>query len=340
MIRKVLHVDAPFEFEAGGHLDSMDLVYYTSEHERRPSDKVIWVCHALTGNADPVEWWTDLFSPGCIFDPEKYFVVCVAMIGSSYGECGPAAINPATGKPFLMDFPATTVRDMVKAGNLVREHLGIERIDLILGPSIGGYQASEWMVTYPDVIGKGVLLATGVRATPYLTAFNESQRMAMDADPTFREAKGIEGGRNGLKCARSIALISYRTPAGYDSSQQEKDDDVLFAERASSYQRYQGQKLIDRGFDAYSYWYLSMSLDSMNLGRGRGGVRKALSTIKAECTVISITTDQIFPRENLRWIAEALPNATYHEIESIYGHDGFLIEKDRLVSILKNLLSD
>lgn len=339
MKRNTVHIPEGFEFEAGGRLDSIDIAYYTPDRERRPEDKVVWVCHALTGNANPEDWWDRMVGQGKAVDTDKCFVVCVAMICSAYSDCNPRTINPATGKPYLLDFPETTIRDMVKANIIVRKHLGIEKIDLILGPSIGGFLTVEWLVTEPDVFRKAVILATAERATPYLTAFNESQRMAMLADQTFLEAKSIEGGRKGLECARSIALISYRTFAGYHVSQQEPDVDALFAERAASYQRYQGKKLVSREFDAYSYWYLTRALDSMNVGRGRGGVEKALSQVKAECTVISITSDQLFPAEQLRRIAEMLPNATYHEIYSIYGHDGFLIENDALVKFIIPLLA-
>lgn len=260
------------------------------------------------------------------------------MLCSAYGECGPATINPVTGKPYLLDFPKTTVRDIVNANILVRKYLGIEKIDLMLGPSIGGFQTLEWVIMEPDVVKSAVFLATAVRGTPYMTAFNESQRMALLADPTFKAQNDIHGGAAGLMCARSIALISYRTFMGYNVTQAEPEDDTLFADRAASYQRYQGKKLVNRDFDAYSYWYLTYALDSMNVGRGRGGVRKALSLIKAECTVISITSDQLFPPGQLRDTAEALSNAAYYEINSIYGHDGFLIENDQLAAILRPLL--
>lgn len=336
--RNVLHIDSGFDFEAGGHLDSMDIQYYSSDRDYCKGEKVVWVCHALTGNANPEDWWAGMVGPGMLFDPEKVFVVCVSMLCSAYGLCGPATVNPATGKPYLLDFPKTTIRDIVNTQNLVREHLGIETIDIMLGPSIGGFQTTEWVVMYPDVVKNAVILATSVRALPYLTAFNESQRMALRADSTFLAAKDIHGGEEGLKCARSIALISYRTSMGYNTTQFETDDDALFADRAASYQSYQGQKLVNRGFDAYSYWYLSYALDSMNVGRGRGGVAKALGTVKAFCKFICITTDQIFPPEPLREASAAVPNSTYDEISSIFGHDGFLIENDRLISLLKPLL--
>ena len=339
MMRKhTLHVDGRFEFESGGHLDSMDLVYHTSDREYAPGEKVVWVCHALTGNSNPEDWWPTMVGKGLLFDPDEVYVVCVSTLCSPYGSCGPASINPATGKPFFFDFPKTTVRDIVAANILVRKHLGIEKIDLMLGPSIGGFQTLEWVIMEPDVVSEAVFLATAVRGTPYMTAFNESQRMALLADPSFMAAESLDGGTAGLKCARSIALISYRTFMGYNLSQAEPEDDTVFADRAASYQRYQGQKLVNRSFDAYSYWYLTYALDSMNIGRYRGGIDKAISEIKSSCTVISITTDQLFPPEQMRYTAEKLSHAAYYEINSLFGHDGFLIENDQLSAILRPLL--
>jgi len=337
MTKHILHIDGRFDFEAGGHLDSLDLLYHTSDRPYKKGEKVVWVCHALTGNSNPEDWWPQMVGKGLLFDPDEVYIVCSAMLCSAYGTCSPATISPATGKPYLLDFPETTIRDIVNANILVRKHLGIEEIDLMLGPSIGGFQTLEWVLMEPGVIRKAVFLATGMRATPYLTAFNESQRMAIKADRTFFEAKDISGGAEGLKCARSIALISYRTPLGYNTTQEETDEDCLFAERAASYQRYQGEKLVSRGFDAYCYWYLTYALDSMNAGRGRGGLEKALASVKTDCTVISITSDQIFPPYDLEKMAGYL-GAPYYEVESIYGHDGFLIENDPLYAILKPVL--
>ena len=341
MMRRCQHTfPGRFDFEAGGHMDDITLVYHTSDRELTPSDKVVWVCHALTGNSNPEDWWPGMLGDGKLFDPQKYFIVCVSMLGSPYGACCPATVNPATGKPYLLDFPKTTVRDMVRAANMVRQHLGIERIDMMLGPSIGGFQALEWAIMEPDVVKNVVFLATSMRATPYLTAFNESQRMALRADPTFLQAQSIDGGREGLKCARSIALISYRSFEGYNFTQSEADDDTLFADRAGSYQRYQGEKLVQRGFDAYGYYYLTLALDSMNVGRGRGGVPKALGAIKARCTVISIASDCLFPPKHGREVASQVSNAAYYEMNSIFGHDGFLIENDQLMDIIRPLLDN
>ena len=328
-----------FEFEAGGSVSALKVVYHRSERGWQAGDdrKVIWICHALTANSDAEDWWPELVGPGKLFDTEKYFVVCANMLGSAYGSSGPATENPATGKPYYFDFPAVTVRDIVRANDLVRRHLGIEHIDFMVGGSIGGFQSVEWSIMEPEVIKKAVYIACGARVTPWLTAFNESMRMALETDPSFRECASLKGGEAGLRCARSIALISYRSYEGYNATQWEKDEDCLFADRAGSYQRYQGKKLSDR-FDAYSYYYLCGSVDSNNVGRGRGGVEKALGSIKTECTVIGIDSDRLFPVEEQKLIASCIPGAKYYEITSKFRHDGFLLENDQLTEIIQPLL--
>ncbi len=331
--------DGIFEFEAGGSIENLKVVYHRSERDWQPKDdrKVIWICHALTANSDAEDWWPELVGPGRLFDTERYFVVCANMLGSAYGSSGPSAINPETQQPYYFDFPKITVRDIVKANDLVRQHLGIEHIDFMVGGSIGGFQSVEWSIMRPEVIRKAVYIACGIRVTPWLTAYNESMRMALETDPTFRECASLKGGEAGLRCARSIALISYRSYEGYNATQQEKDEDCIFADRAGSYQRYQGRKLSDR-FDAYSYYYLCNSVDSNNIGRGRGGVIKALEAIKTDCTVIGIDSDRLFPVEEQKFMAEHIKGAKYHEITSKFGHDGFLLENDQLTEIIKPIL--
>lgn len=326
--------EGAFRFECGAELSGLQLAFHRSDREYRPGEKVVWICHGLTANSDPEDWWPGMVGEGLLFDPDRCYVVCVNILGSCYGSSGPSSIDPATGKPYLLSFPKVSVRDMVSANILVRKHLGIEGIDLLVGPSIGGFQALEWAVMEPDVIGRAVFLATGEKVTPYMTAYNESQRLALLADPSFEQADSIEGGRRGLACARSIALISYRSYDGYNLTQKETDDDVLFADRAGSYQRYQGKKLVDR-FDAYSYWYLSYALDSHNVGRGRGGVKAALSRIKCPSMVIAVDSDCLFPPHDSRKIAESIGNCSYAQISSAFGHDGFLIEKEQLSELLK-----
>ena len=332
-----LILEKPFSFEAGGVLPRLEVAYHTSPHPYQKGEKVVWICHALTANSDAEDWWPQMVGPGKLIDTDHYFVVCVNMLGSPYGSSSPASVNPETGRPYYLDFPKVTVRDIIHATIEVRKALGIEKVDLLVGSSIGGFQALEWAIQEPDVIVKAAFMATSARVTPILTAYEESQRMALEADPTFRACASLKGGEAGLRCARSIALISYRSFDGYFQTQQDADPDQLFAARACSYQQYQGKKLSDR-FDAYCYWTLSYSVDSANVGRGRGGVEQALQQIKAETTVVAIDSDCIFPPQVMRPIAEAVPGARYHVIHSLFGHDGFLLETEQLTAILSPLL--
>lgn len=337
MFRQTLITEEPFEFEAGGSLPNLTVAYHVSK-EYREGDKVIVICHALTANSDAEEWWPQLVGPGKLFDTQKYFILCVNMLGSPYGSSGPVSINPATGAPYLFDFPKVTVRDMIRASILVRKHLGVSHIDLLVGSSIGGFQAFEWAVMEPDVVRNVAFMATAPRISAWISATMESQRMALEADPTFRECTSIDGGKEGLKAARAQALISYRGYDGYCATQSETDQDTIFAGKAASYEKYQGEKFAKR-FDAYSYWYLTYAVDSNNVGRGRGGVEKALSTIKSNSIVVAIDSDNIFPPKEVESWAKFIPNAKYHEITSLFAHDGFLLEHEQISKILEPIIN-
>ena len=336
MQRHTFISEDPFDFEAGGRLDRLHICYHTSPR-RFPGQKVIWICHALTANSDAEDWWPQMVGPGKPLDTDKYFVVCCNMIGSPYGSSGPASVDPRSGTPYYFNFPMTTVRDIVRSQKMILDYLEIDRIDLLIGSSIGGFQAIEWAVMYPDKVRHAVFMATLSRVTPWLTAFEESQRMALESDPSFRERLSLEGGKKGLACARSIAMISYRAEKGYNMSQKEASEDTIFADRSASYQRYQGAKLAAR-FDAYSYWYLSYEVDSNNVGRGRGGEAAALAGITADTTVVSIDTDLIFPPYEMEAMASRIPGARYLMISSNFGHDGFLLEYDQITEIVDEIL--
>ena len=219
----------------------------------------------------------------------------------------------------------------------MREHLGIEKVDLLIGSSIGGFHALEWAIMEGERIKAAAFIATAPRVSPWLSAWMEVQRMALETDPTFRACASLEGGSKGLETARAISLISYRSFDGYNLTQYETDEDCLFASRAASYERYQGEKLVKRGFDAYSYYYLLWCVDSQNVGRARGGVSNALAQIKAKSIVIAITSDGLFPPcESSEW-AKYITGAKYYEIDSRFGHDGFLLETEQITRILDTL---
>lgn len=325
-----------FSLECGGTIENLEICYHISRdfcrEEERNGKKVVWITHALTANSDPTDWWDVLVGEGKFLDPRKYTIVCANILGSCYGSTSPLSVNEATGKPYLLDFPKTTVRDVAKCHNILMEYLGIEKIDLLTGGSVGGFQALEWSIMFPCKINTLLLLACNSRFTPWGSAFNESMRMALYADPTF--ASG-EGGKAGLAAARSIALISYRSFEGYNTTQYEQDEDCTFPQRAASYQRYQGKKLVDR-FDAYSYLSMLNLTDSHNVGRHRGGVEKALGMVKARTVCIGIDSDGLFPVVEQKYMAQHIPGAKYLQITSAFGHDGFLLEWEQIKEIIEN----
>lgn len=325
-----------FSLECGGTIENLEICYHISRdfcrEEERNGKKVVWITHALTANSDPTDWWDVLVGEGKFLDPRKYTIVCANILGSCYGSTSPLSVNEATGKPYLLDFPKTTVRDVARCHNILMEYLGIEKIDLLTGGSVGGFQALEWSIMFPCKINNLLLLACNSRFTPWGSAFNESMRMALYADPTF--ASG-EGGKAGLAAARSIALISYRSFEGYNTTQYESDEDCIFPQRAGSYQRYQGKKLVDR-FDAYSYLSMLNLTDSHNVGRGRGGVEKALGMVEARTVCIGIDSDGLFPVQEQKYIAEHIPGAVYRQITSAFGHDGFLLEWKQIKEVIEN----
>ena len=319
-----------FPLELGGSLPGVEIHYATLGELNSQRNNVVWVCHALTANANCSEWWEGMIEQ--LYDPKEYFIICANVLGGCYGSTGPLSINPVTSEPYYYDFPDITNRDLVAFMKLLKDHLEIGQIDTLIGASLGGQYALEWAVIEPDTIRHLVTLATNAQHAPWGIAFNESQRMAISLDPTWGD-RDPKAGTEGMKTARAIALLSYRNYITYQMTQSEEHHEVIDAFKASSYQVYQGEKLAQR-FNAFTYWYLSKTMDSHNLGRGRGSHMEALQAIRAQTTVIGIRTDVLFPLTEQRFLALHIPNAKYYEIDSNYGHDGFLIEKEQLRSIL------
>jgi homoserine O-acetyltransferase len=276
-LTKYLYINHPFTLESGEQLPSLRVAYHTYGTPNENHSNVIWVCHALTANSDAEDWWPGLVGKGFTIDPDQYFIVCVNMLGSSYGSTGPLDLDPATGKTYGLEFPLVTTRDQARFFSLVADYLGIRSIRLIMGGSMGGQCALEWACLQPDRFDLLCALATNAKHSPFGVAFNESQRMALRADPTLG-TDHPEAGRAGLEAARAIAILSYRHYRTYADTQQESDEETIDDFRASSYQRYQGYKLWKR-FDPTCYYALSRGMDTHNLGRGRRSKEDALASI-------------------------------------------------------------
>lgn len=334
---QVYHHGEAITLESGAVLPEVDITYDTFGTLNAAKDNVIWVCHALTANSDVADWWPHTVEEGRFLDPTRYFIVCANFLGSHYGTTSPLSINPTTGEKYYYDFPQITVRDMVKCHQLLAKHLGIERVKLLIGSSIGGFQCMEWAISEPKFMESVALIATTTCTEPWAAAFNESQRMAIRTDKTWGELRD-DAGIDGMAVARSIALISYRGGAAYNATQQDENPtEASFTRRAHSYQQYQGEKL-RRRFNALSYYRLSEAVDSHNIARGRGSIAEALSKIEARALVVAISSDILFPPEAHVPMREHIRDVEYHLIESEFGHDGFLVEHEKLNTIIQNFL--
>ena len=336
MSTQLLTYDKPIRLESGTILPGVDIAYNTFGAMNADKSNVVWICHAFSANSDPTEWWPGMVGSGKFIDPDKYFIVCANMLGSCYGTTGPLSINPETGKKYYKDFPVVTVRDMVKTLTILRKHLGIEKIHFACGFSMGGQQLLEWVVQQPDSFENILLGATNIKHSPWGIAFNESQRLAIEADRTFGEERD-DAGAKGMKAARSIGLISYRNYKAYCKTQEDTDNTKLENFKACSYQQYQGEKLVKR-FNAYSYYILSKAMDNHNITRGRGDAREVLSAIKCNTLVLGITSDYLYPLEEQQLLTSLIPHSIFVEIDSDYGHDGFLIEDAQMTKILSTFL--
>jgi homoserine O-acetyltransferase/O-succinyltransferase len=316
-----------FVTESGASI-KLTIAYATYGKLNNHKNNVVWVCHALTANSFVAEWWPGVVGEGCIINPQEHFIVCANILGSCYGTTGPAS-HDFFETSTLSDFPLITIRDMVAAHILLRQYLGIESIALLAGGSMGGYQVLEWALMEPAVPQRLLLLATSAAESPWGIAIHEAQRMAIEADCTWKD-NTVGAGSNGLKAARAIGIITYRNYELFCTQQQDLDIIKIDGYRAAAYQRYQGEKLARR-FNAKSYWTLTKALDSHNIARGRTTtIPKALQLITQPTLVIGIDSDILCPIEKQHQLAAYIPQASLTIVHSAFGHDGFLVEADAI----------
>jgi homoserine O-acetyltransferase/O-succinyltransferase len=318
------HTDS-FILESGFTFPEIEIAYTTYGTLNANKSNVVWICHALTANSNAADWWDGVVGSNNVIDPEKYFIVCANILGSCYGSTGPLSTDTLTQQPYYNNFPLITIRDMANAHMLLRKHLNIDKIFLLMGGSMGGYQAMEWCVMEPGVIDNMLLLATSASESAWGIATHTAQRLSIEADGTWNTASAAAGAK-GLKAARAIGMLTYRNYGIMVQQQTDADTEKTDNFKASSYINYQGDKLVQR-FNAYSYWQLTKSMDSHNLARGRGGnLQTVLKKIKQRTLIIGISSDILCPLIEQRFLATHIPNTTMITIDSDYGHDGFMVE--------------
>ncbi len=331
--------EEPFLLELGGILPGITIAYHTYGKLDNKKNNVVWICHALTANSDPMQWWPSLLVDHTAINSDKDFIICANILGSCYGTTGPLSLDPRTGKPYYDNFPVITIRDMVKAHRLLAKHIGISKIHLLVGGSMGGYQVLEWCVEEPEFIDMVFVITTSAKETAWGIAIHTAQRLAIETDETFGQHRE-DAGKKGLVVARAIGMLTYRNYLTYSKMQTDKETSKTDDFKASSYIQYQGNKLANR-FNAYSYWLLTKAMDSFNLARGRNtDLASLLHTIKQRILIIGITSDILCPILEQKFLAENIPGATFIEIDSDYGHDGFLVEGGLIASSLATWLNE
>lgn len=345
-----------FTLESGAFLPRVEVAYETYGALSEKGDNAILVLHALTGDAhvaahpeNPLPgWWEEMVGPGKALDTNRYFVVASNVLGGCYGTTGPASIDPRTNRPYGMNFPVVTIRDMVRVQQKLLDGLGIKKLKCVIGGSMGGMQALEWAATFPDLVETAIPLATSARLTAQCMAYNQVQRRAIENDPDWQGGDYYpgQGPVKGLALARMIATITYKSDESWSMKfGRAFSGDNLYDYRAAfeveNYLDYQGRKLVSR-FDANSYLYLTKAMDLHDLGRSRG-YKEALSRIKARLLVVGISSDFLYPAYLQRRLHQDLlaqgVQAEYYELISPYGHDAFLIEFEPLAAEISRFLS-
>lgn len=352
---------APLKLDCGVALNGIDIAYETYGDLNADRSNAILICHALTGDhfvagIHPTTgrpgWWADVVGPGLTIDTDRYFVICANILGGCTGTTGPKEINPETGKPWALDFPVISIADMVRAQNLLIEYLGIEQLFAVIGGSMGGMQALEWAVQYPQKVFAAVPIATAARHSAQNIAFHEVGRQAIMADPNWRGGDYLDQGKNphrGLAVARMTAHITYLSQTAltrkFGRRLQNRDHvtwgfDADF--QVESYLRHQGSTFVDR-FDANSYLYITRAMDYFDLSERFDGVLgNAFTNTPVRFCVISFTSDWLYPTIENREIVHALTaggaNVSFVEIESDSGHDSFLLDEPEFHKVFEGFL--
>ena len=361
-----LHTLDSLSLQRGGRIAPVTVAFETWGKLNAEGDNAILITHALTGSSHAhdaerpddarVAWWNPLIGPGRFFDTSRYFVICSNILGSCYGSTGPSSIDPGTGHPYGIRFPIITIRDMVEAQRRLIAHLGVKQLAMVAGGSIGGQQALEWAVAYPELVRKVIVVAATAALTAQAIAFSEVGRQAILADPCWQGGDYVpgQGPTAGLAIARMLAMITYQSEEGMElrfARRPARQQNVLspsgfsdLGERfdVEGYLYYQGESLVKR-FDANSYLYISRAMDLYDVSEGYPSLEAALSRLRSKALFIGIRSDFLFPAARVRWLANKVRHAggdaIYAELDSPHGHDAFLKEWKQMTDAL-NLIKE
>ena len=353
-------LDEHLQLDCGRALAGVTLHYAVYGRLNAARDNAVLVCHALTGSALVGSWWPEIFAPGAVLSLEHDFVICINMLGSCYGSTGPGSVNPETGRSYGPDFPLVSIRDNVRAQAKLLDSLGVRRLRLVLGGSIGGMQALDWAIHDPQRVQRGLIIGVAPLSAMGL-ALNHLQRQAIVHDPEWLGGRYLpqRPPRRGLSLARQVGMMSYKSTELFDERYGRKPnrngEDPWAADTSTEgaaggpgliggrfdvagYLDYQGERFVER-FDANSYLAILRTMDTWDPLRGFSSAEKAFSGIRAKLSFVGISSDWLFPPQNVRdfafTIRAAGVSADYREMTSAHGHDAFLAEQAELVRLLQ-----
>jgi len=355
------NIKEDLKLESGKTLKNVTIAYETYGKLNEEKNNAILVCHALSGDAHAAGWhkgdkkpgWWEIFiGPGKALDSEKYFIISSNILGGCSGSTGPSSINPETGKTYNLDFPILTIKDMVKAQKKLVKNFNISQLLAVVGGSMGGMQVLQWIVSYPDMVKKAVVIATTAHSSPQQIAFNEVGRQAIITDSNWNGGDYYDkdvGPRNGLAIARMIGHITYLSDESmyekFGRDLQDKKElsyDFSLDFQVESYLHYQGDAFVKR-FDANSYLYITKAIDFFDLS-SNGSLIEGLKDIKSKVQIIAVDSDWLYPIDQSKEILTALNandiDVSYSEIKSNYGHDAFLLEGGQLNYMVSNFLTN
>lgn len=330
---RFLALERPFELESGERLRGVEIAFRTWGELAPERDNAVVVCHALTGSADVDRWWSGVVGPGRAIDPERDFVIAAAALGSCYGTTGPTSLRPATSaRPAARwgpDFPAITVRDQVRLAVELVDRLGVERIRLVAGGSLGGMQALEWALLAPERVGAVAAISAPARHDAWAIALSALGRAALELDPKFRGGAYSDDDppEAGLELARRIAMLGYRSPENFAARFGRERRSRSFA--VDDWLAHHGRRLSSR-FDANAYLALLGAMDSHDLARDRGSLAEAAARIAVPVLVVASSSDVLYPPVESYELASLLPDVELVTLANPHGHDAFLIEQAAL----------
>lgn len=331
---RYFRVQGAFRLESGATLEAPVVAYRTWGDPAHAAERTVLICHALTASADADRWWPGMIGEGRAFDPAKDFIVCSNILGSCYGTTGPASRRPGSGERYRADFPRITVRDMVELQRRLLDELGVGRIALVTGPSLGGMQALEWAASHPQRVQAMAPIGVGGRHSAWCIAISEAQRAAIYADRDWHDGyySDEKPPQKGLAAARMMAVCTYRSWHGFQQ-RFARDECGPDGFQMESYLRHQGDKF-HRRFDAVSYVRLTQAMNSHDLARGRGEYFDVLEGLEQPALIVSVSSDTLYPPFEQALLARYLPNAIYRTLDTDDGHDGFLIKTGPLARLI------